>query len=149
NFEESHRIQSSNLAILNAQYAKVRTDGIRLSAQLQELEAARTDPQRMRALAITDESTNLADLRNQSVELKVEIAKLEARYGAQYPKLIEAKESLAAIDAELDREAQASIVALRARTRMNSAEQDHLRAAIEEETKKAIALRSGELEYNR
>src|SRR5262249_2342500 len=54
NFEESHKIQSASLATLHEQYSKVRSDGIRLRAELQEVEASKGDLKLLRELVLVD-----------------------------------------------------------------------------------------------
>ena len=149
NFEESHKIQSADLASLHDQYSKIRSDGIRMRAELQEVEAAKGDQKLLRELVLSDGGGRWQELHTQYIELKLDIAKLETHYGANYPKLIEAQQTLDALQKELDEELRTATNALRARARVNASELSQIKSALDEETKRASALREGELEYNR
>ena len=149
NFDESHKIQSSNLQALHAQYANARAAGIKLKADLDQIDAAKTDPVLLRALVLHDENPRIGQTREDRQSRAEQLAQLESRYGPQHPKVIEARVALAAQDQELDKQVATSVAALRARARANASEQAQLHAAIESETKKAVELRESELEYKR
>src|SRR5262249_44922320 len=149
NFEESHKIQSSHLGTLNNQFAQARAAGIRLRAELEEIDSAHGDPSLLRQLVLADAGARWGDLQGQHLQLKRELGQLETRYGPQHPKVVELRQALSVIEHELDQEAATAVAALHARARGNGSEQSQLRAAIAEETHKAVELRKRELDYNR
>jgi capsular exopolysaccharide synthesis family protein len=151
NFEESHKIQSSTLSALHGQYSAARATGIHLQAEVAQIDEAQGDRAllRARALALADSSSRWYDLHQQHVTLLRELTQLETRYGNEHPKVIETRRALALVDQELDHELDTLLGSVRARVHANQAEQAQLRTAIGEETRKAIALRQNELEYNR
>ena len=148
NFDESHKIQSSNLQALHAQYASARAVGIKLKADLDQIDAAMDDPVLLRTLVLKDENPRLPT-REDRVNRTEQLAQLEARYGPQHPKVVEARVALAASEKEVDQQVATSIAALRSHARANASEQAQLHAAIEIETTKAVELRESELEYKR
>jgi capsular exopolysaccharide synthesis family protein len=149
NFEESHKIQSSNLSALHVQHAQARAAGVKLRALLQEVDAAGVDRALLRTLALDEAGTRWDTLRAQHVSLAEQLTQLESRYGAMHPKLQETRQALATVDRELDHDVDLAVAAVRARARANGSEQAQLKAAIADETRKAVQLRQAELDYNR
>jgi capsular exopolysaccharide synthesis family protein len=148
NFEESHKIQSSNLGALHLQHAQARATGIRLRSELEQIDGARGDRALLRVLTFSDTGERWTALRDKHMVLSEQLSALQVRYGERHPKVAETREALTSIDRDLDHEVDLQIAALRARERANQREQQQLSAAIAGETRRAVALRQGELQYN-
>ncbi len=149
NFEESHKIFATRLQSLHGEAGRAFSAGVKLRAELEQLQGARGDQELRRRLALSTVGDGWNDLRRRYLGLIEQAAQLEARYGPRHPKLLETQEALNAVGTALDKEADTAEAALQAHVRSNASEQAQLRAAIDVETKKALDLRQKELEYNR
>jgi capsular exopolysaccharide synthesis family protein len=149
NFEESHRIYSSNLQSLHGQEAAAFGAGVKIRAELEQLRAAKNDPQLRRSLTPTGTNSTLTTLHARYATLVEQAAQYEAHYGPQHPKLLETQEAIKSVRTAIDEEVRANEAALEARSRSNASEQSQLKAAIAAETQRALDLRQNELEYNR
>ena len=151
NFDDSHKIASSNLEKYHAQLATARALGIKLRAQLDSIAVAQAahDPALLRALTLPSAGEQWLAPQSRYALLWEQQRQLESKYGPQHPKVIENKEALAAAAELLDNQVATSIAAVKARARENDSEQAQLRVVISDETHKAMALRQKELDYNR
>lgn len=151
NFDESHRIASSNLEKYHAQAAGARVAGMKLRAQLDSIEAARAkhDPALLRLLVLPAAGDQWTAPQAHYTGLIEQLRTLETKYGPQHPKVIESRVALTTVADVLDRQVATAIGAVEVRWQENQSEQAQLRKAIDEETRRAMALRQKELEYNR
>lgn len=150
NFDESHKIASSNLEKYHSQAATARSVGIKLRAQLDSINEARArkDPALLRLLTLPAAGESWTAPQARYAALLELQRQLETRYGPQHPKVIETRESLAAVGEILDKQVATAISAVEVRYRENESEQSQLRAVIADETRQAMTLRQKELEYN-
>jgi succinoglycan biosynthesis transport protein ExoP len=149
NFEESHRILSSNLFRLNDELSRIRAEGIALGAQAEETRKARKTEDPAVAAALLGAGPALADLKHRRAELNKELTGLQARYKEGHPKVIEARASLAALDRNLKKELDQLYGGLDVKVRANHAQEVALTQAIDREMKRSLKLREKEVEYNR
>lgn len=149
NFEESHRIYSSNLQTLHTQAAAALGAGIKLRAELEQMRGAKGEPELRRRLASSSTSGALDGLQKRYAELIEQAAGYESHYGPQHPKLVENREAIKSVREAIDAELGTGDATLEARLRANTSEQSQLKAAIAAETHRALDLRQSELEYNR
>jgi capsular exopolysaccharide synthesis family protein len=148
-FEESHKIASSTLEALHAQEAQARAGGIKLRAQVDEIEQAGHNPELQHALLQTEAGGRDESPASRHATAVAQLVQLEARYGPEHPKVVEAQRSVEAATKQLAEQLAVQLQAARARLHANENELAQLRRAIAEETQKAVALRQKELEYNR
>ncbi|HEY1584315.1 MAG TPA: polysaccharide biosynthesis tyrosine autokinase, partial [Polyangia bacterium] len=150
-FDESHKIASANLAAYHSQLALARTNGIKLRAELDSVHEARAknDPLLLRMLTLVSAGTTWTNPQARYATLVEQMHQLETKYGPSHPKVIETRESMAAVGDMLDKEVASSISAVELRVKQNEEEQRSLSELIASETHKAMALRQKELDYNR
>jgi polysaccharide biosynthesis transport protein len=147
NFEDSHKIHSSTLGELHSHLAQARTAGMKLKAQLAEIEAAKTDPGLRRMLSLPA-AEQWQGMQARHAHVLEQLNQLETHYGPSHPKVVETREALATINRVIETEVENAAHAVMSRARANESEQAQLRQAIGEETRKAVVLRQKELEYN-
>lgn len=148
NFEESHKIASSSLEALHGQFAQARAAGIKLRSQLEEIDAAGSNPQLQAMLLQNQSDHSTSSPGSRYATLVEQLQGLETRYGPQHPKVVEVRESLQTVIKLLAEEVATEQSALKARLHANDTEQKLLTTAIAQETSKAVALRQKELAYN-
>jgi capsular exopolysaccharide synthesis family protein len=147
NFDESHKISSTALSSLHGQAAEARSTNIKLRAELTELEAAQGNPALQRKLLERDKDA-VGGTGAHYTSLVEQLQQLETRYGAQHPKVVEVRQALDSVTKMMAEDLATSVSALKAKLRANENEMVMVQRAIAEETKKAVALRQKELEYN-
>jgi capsular exopolysaccharide synthesis family protein len=150
-FDESEKIASSKLALYHKGEAEARAEGIKLQAQLQGIAVAKgkNNPELIRLLTLPAAGERWSAPQDRYEQLVEQLHQAETHYGPNHPKLIEVREAVRTVGDALDRSAATAIAAVEARAKQNEYEQQQLRLAIAEETRRSASQRQKELEYNR
>ncbi|MFZ5783679.1 MAG: GumC family protein [Pseudomonadota bacterium] len=124
-------MSSQTLSDLNAKYVAARSRRIEREARLVALSRASLNPGEIANIAEVSGNTTLAALRIQDVDLTRKMAELSAQLGDNHPKMIQARNELAAVRARFLSETQRITLAVRAELDAAKAEEDELKELVD------------------
>ncbi|WP_421998998.1 GumC family protein [Reyranella sp.] len=124
-------MSSQTLQDLNSKYVAARTKRIEREARLVALSRASLNPGEIANIAEVAGNTTLAALRIQDVDLTRKLAELSATLGDKHPKIIQARNELAAVRARFISETQRITLAVRAELDAAKAEEDELKELVD------------------
>lgn len=149
NFEDSHRILSSNLTAQNQRLSDLRARKTRLEAQIEEFREAVKSSRIPATIPVEEAAERWAELYKAHSEAKAKAEVLRQRYGDRHPTMRDAK--LAAIAAESDLKLQLTQLKGDIESRLHAIEKEErmLAGSVRTETSRALSLRQFEGEYLR
>jgi polysaccharide biosynthesis transport protein len=124
-------VSTQTLSELNGKYVAARTKRIEREARLVALSKASLNPGEIANIAEVSGNTTLAALRIQDVELTRKMAELSSMLGDNHPKMIQARNELAAVRARFLSETQRITLAVRAELDAAKAEEDELKEMVD------------------
>src|SRR5262249_37733816 len=124
-------VSTQTLSDLNAKYTAARGRRIEKEARLVALSKASLNPSELANIAEVSGNTTLAALRIQDVELSRKLAELSAQLGENHPKIVQARNELAAVRARFLSETQRITLAVRAELDAAKAEEDELKDLVD------------------
>ncbi len=149
NFEDSHRILSSNLTAQNGRLSELRARKTRLEAQIEEFRDAVKSSRIPATIPVEEAAERWAELYKAATEAKNNAEVLKQRYGDRHPKLRDARLAAAAAESELRIQMTQLKSDIESRMRAIEKEERMLAALVRTETNRALSLRQFEGEYNR
>lgn len=124
-------VSTQTLSELNGKYVAARTKRIEREARLVALSKASLNPGEIANIAEVSGNTTLAALRIQDVELTRKMAELSSMLGDNHPKMIQARNELAAVRSRFLSETQRITLAVRAELDAAKAEEDELKEMVD------------------
>ncbi len=137
------------LNAFNAQLAAEEASRIRDTVNMAALKQVREDPALIDTLPEIQAASVVASLKTKRIELKATETELSARYLEDHPKVKLLREQVAAVDADLQREIDAVLVALERQKESREQAITGLREALTAERAKEARLNKLTLDYQR
>ncbi|MBS0520743.1 MAG: polysaccharide biosynthesis tyrosine autokinase [Proteobacteria bacterium] len=124
-------VSTQTLSDLNSKYLAAKTRRIEKEARLVALSKASLNPNELAGITEVTSNATLNALRTQELELNRKIAELSTQLGPNHPKLIQARNELAAVHARFLQQTQNITTAIRAELDAAKAEEEELKAQVE------------------
>jgi exopolysaccharide transport family protein len=124
-------VSSQTLSDLNTKYTAARAKRIEREARLVALRKASVNPSELANIAEVTTNSTLAALRIQDVELGRRVAELSEKLGDNHPRLIQARNELAAVRGRFAAETQRIAVAIQAELEAARTEEEQLKIQVE------------------
>jgi capsular exopolysaccharide synthesis family protein len=156
NFEDSHRILSSNLVTTNGRLSDLQARKIRLESQLAEFDEGKKAsadaggaPPLPATIPVEEASERWGMLYKEYTTSRQNLDSLRSRYGDRHPKLREATIAATAIERDMRVQLVQLRTDLESRLRAIGKEERALLGSSSKETGRAVSLRQLEVENNR
>src|SRR6185437_436972 len=124
-------VSTQTLSDLNSKYLAAKTRRIEKESRLVALSKARLNPGELAGITEVANNSTLNSLRTQELELNRKIADLSTQFGPNHPKLIQARNELAAVHARFLQQTESITTAIRAELDAAKSEEEELKAQVE------------------
>jgi succinoglycan biosynthesis transport protein ExoP len=124
-------VSTQTLTELNARYTAARAKRIEREARLVALRKASVNPSELANISEVTTNSTLAALRIQDVELGRKVAELSEKLGDNHPRLIQARNELAAVRGRFGAETQRIALAIQAELDAARTEEEQLKIQVD------------------
>jgi capsular exopolysaccharide synthesis family protein len=144
--DEKQNITFTKLDALNSELTKAEAERIQKEASYRT--SSEEDPEQSNTLAKNAETnTTLNSLKTEEARLKSHIAQLQVLYGPSHPKMAEARNQLAAVQASIQAEVNRNRAKLKSDYEMALQRETMLRRAFDSQKSEANKLNQNAIEY--
>lgn len=148
-FDDRNDQLKKHIDALSADLFAAHSKRLSIKARMDEIERAGNDPKLRAALPDVAGNDAVKQLRSVQLELSKDIVILEQRYGDKHPKLLESKEQLATLDAQIAERAEQAIAVVAAEYRVISRLEGELQSALHTAELEALELNKKGIDYNK
>lgn len=132
---------------LTSKLTGAKAERLRLEGELQQIDQAGEDVERLLAFPSIASATTVADRRRDLAQVEAAVATLSQRYKAKHPKMLAAQAALTEIKANLRRAVLTQPAVLRNTLEQARAAENNLGSAAQEQEKAALALNRAAIGY--
>jgi polysaccharide biosynthesis transport protein len=147
-FEERQGIIIQSLNDLNTALIQAETERLKKENLFAELTRLSQQPEMVDSMPAIASNQVIQELKSQYVALTGEYYSLSNKYGKEHPKMVRLSAAMKGINEKIAQEVKKTLQSVETEYRMALAEEESIRAAMEEKKREALYLNEKQIGYN-